>query len=983
MRLADDTRGRVPFALLGVVLLVTSATVATTQLTTTPDAADPAVDRAMRETTAATRTALHDAVATAARDAARDPVTRAAATPYGAVLNDSETFEDALRVRIALAARERLAAVAGRAGPVTASATLPAVDSPADLRSAKRAVRVERAGPNGTALRVRIDGVRLSAARAGRVVGERRVAPTVTVAVPVLELHDRVGRFERRLDAGLGAPGFDRRFTAGTYALAWVRGAAQHRGAPVANVLGNDHVELAANDAALGVQRATLGGIDPAADGDLATAWGRALATDLAPGALPGPVVDETLDRTETGLRRLDEGVREERVTVSPGAAADAALAGLNRSTVARIVERAYGVDARLVSAVGPADTTVEREPRPGSNWTRVRATTRTDRSVLDAGAGAPGLSTPDGWTAFERYDRRVVVRETTTTRWRRDDRVRETTTVRTRVRGVSLAVVGRHSPASRVARRGVTPLYERGGALDGPNLAGVPDRAVERLVADRGGADALAGRAAGGSLDTAPVRLVGERPAALRSWLAADRAALDRRVRNVSLSLSRVDVGTFATSPPARLAARIRAERAALLDAPSTYDGVADGARVAVRRAYLDRLLAALDERAEARASRRGRLNAALGERNGSLAEVRRSLDVATDRPPATSAGPAAGLGGPLSVTVDTAPSYLSIEATARERFGDGAGTVTPLDARNLNWVTVPYGDAAGRFADLVAGPDRVSLRSAAETLRAERRAGNASGVAGAEREALRGAVRDATAAVEGRLADALAAEGACSTTSDCRGVVDAALDRWGTPAGRALALVDGSAADEVAATASVPAADRRRLAARLRTTLREGLAASEARPPSSAVSPVADGLRADLHGAVEEAATDAGGTATDRALQRTLGRTLDDVPLGVPLVPIPGYWYATMNGWSVSVEGTYERLAVRSRRGARDTVYVRDGSPVALDVDADGAVERLGTAPNLSFEASTTVVVVVPPGPRGVADVDGTRDERSPGYE
>jgi hypothetical protein len=195
-------------------------------------------------------------------------------------------------------------------------------------------------------------------------------------------------------------------------------------------------------------------------------------------------------------------------------------------------------------------------------------------------------------------------------------------------------------------------------------------------------------------------------------------------------------------------------------------------------------------------------------------------------------------------------------------------------------------------------------------------------------------------------------------------------------------LALANGSAPERVARVAADGPASRRRLAATLRTATREALTADAARPPQHAVRGVADGNRAALQQVTEEVATQAGERATNRVLQRYLNRTLDDVPLGVPVAPVPGYWYATLNGWSVSVEGTYERLAVRSRRGARDTVYVRDGSAVGLDVDDDGDRERLGTAPKLSFEASTTVVVVVPAGPRGIADVDGQRDERSPGY-
>ncbi|MWG35424.1 DUF7286 family protein [Halomarina oriensis] len=980
MRLADDTRGRVPFALLGVLLLVTSATVATTQLTGTSDPTEPAVDRAMREATATTQTVLRTAVTDAARRAARDPITQPANTPYGDVLNESEPFEDALRVRIYLLVRERLGAVSASTGDVRARASLPAVDSPADLRAAKRRVHLSRAGPNGTALRVRIEGISVRAVDGERTIGEKRIAPTLTVAVPALELHDRAERFERRLDAGLTEPGFERRFTAGMYALAWVRGAAQYQGAPVANVVGTDHVALAANDAALGVQRETFGTTDPEAAHESRLAWGNALATDLTPGSIPGPLVDETLERGERGLRRLDDP-REETTTVSPDVAADAALTAAAGETLDAVGRRTYAVDARVVSAVSPPETTVDRDARPDGNWTRVGATTRTDRSV---GRGddvdAPAASAPAGWTAFERAERRVTVRTVTTTRWRRGDRTETTTTVRVETYRVGLAVVGRHSPESRVARRGVAGVYERAGVRGGPNLRGVPARATDRLVVDRGGHDALARRAVAGDIDTSSRRLTGERPAELREWLRADLARLDREVRTVSVTLSQADVGTYAVSPPARLAARIRAKRATLLDAPATYDGVAGKARVAARRAYLDAVLAELDTRAAAHRERRATLNETLGEHDSSLGRVQESLDAAASGEGSSETAEARG---PLAVTVDTAPTYLDVTPRPRADFGDGPGEVTPLDTRNVNWVTVPYGDTGGWVSRLVAGPERVSLRAAAGTLRAGRHRPDGSPRSDADREALRGEVRDSVAFVRDRLAGELRAEGACETTTDCRGVVDAGLGHWQTPADRALALANGSAAERVAATAADAESERRRLAAVLRTTAREALVEDAARPPQSAVRGVSDANRAALQRGIEEVATRTGEEAVDRTTQRYLNRTLDDVPMGIPVAPVPGYWYATLNGWSVSVEGTYERLTVRSRRAARDTVYVRDGSSVGLDVDDDGESERLGNAPKLSFEASTTVVVVVPPGRRGVADADGQQSESSPGYE
>lgn len=50
---------------------------------------------------------------------------------------------------------------------------------------------------------------------------------------------------------------------------------------------------------------------------------------------------------------------------------------------------------------------------------------------------------------------------------------------------------------------------------------------------------------------------------------------------------------------PYGELAAAIRTRRAELVDAPATYDGASDRARVAARAAYVDAVLAELEARA------------------------------------------------------------------------------------------------------------------------------------------------------------------------------------------------------------------------------------------------------------------------------------------------------------------------------------------------------------------------------------------------
>ncbi|MFC7136678.1 hypothetical protein ACFQRB_09550 [Halobaculum litoreum] len=106
-----------------------------------------------------------------------------------------------------------------------------------------------------------------------------------------------------------------------------------------------------------------------------------------------------------------------------------------------------------------------------------------------------------------------------------------------------------------------------------------------------------------------------------------------------------------------------------------------------------------------------------------------------------------------------------------------------------------------------------------------------------------------------------------------------------------------------------------------------------------------------------------------------------------GLPVAPVPGYWYATANVWDVEVAGAYPRFTLSAPAPGPDGAdgrirYVRDGSPVTLDVDGDGTADRLGRNERVAFRTWTVVVAVVPAGPAGVGDVNGDADERSPGW-
>jgi hypothetical protein len=181
---------------------------------------------------------------------------------------------------------------------------------------------------------------------------------------------------------------------------------------------------------------------------------------------------------------------------------------------------------------------------------------------------------------------------------------------------------------------------------LGGPNLADVPEAVREDLVADAGGPDALAGRAARGVLSSQPRTVHGEWPDEVSPWIYRDLVELRRTVRAASVSVSRGRMGTHEVNPAARLVERLRARRGELVGAPSTYGSVAAKARTAVRGRYLDRVLDRLDERADEHDQREDALADALDRVDApSLSRIRsgydaRRADSRDDRPSADSAG-------------------------------------------------------------------------------------------------------------------------------------------------------------------------------------------------------------------------------------------------------------------------------------------------------------------------------------------------------
>ncbi|GAB7094894.1 hypothetical protein JCM30237_20470 [Halolamina litorea] len=1003
MSFCDDRRGRVPFALIGVLVLLGASVYATG----VADRSAPSVERpagaAMDDVSRDTRPALRAAVRTAARESALEPVTAPADTPAGRAVNESAPFADALRLRIAAEAREALSGITRRRNGVTATAGLPAIDGATEsFRRAKRGVDV-RPTDGGASMVVTLRNVTIRAHNDGRVVAERRQNVSLTVATPTLALHRRTERYERRLNRGaIAGPGLARGLTGRLTAITMARAYGRYGGAPIQNVLGNRHVALSTNAALLAQQRAAFGRADPDGERAVGVATVRVGVLDVL-GGRHGAAADWTKTLLDPGAVGTDTDPAAESgfdprppdappITAEPVAAADEAFLASEQPDTAG----SYRVRARLRTEVLNRSSE-PRTPARLENWTLL--TERTSERTRVTVVAHP--STRTGATV--ETVRKVTTRHTIERRWYRNGTFRTTTDEWDETVHVAVHVGAMYAPDDTALDRRTEPLFERGGALDGPNLVGARRRAAEALVEANGGIDAIAetvARAGGNGRSLEHSRTVtGARPDGLDAWITADLRGLRQRVANVSVSVPRRAVAVGEANAPALLAERLRVRRTALLDAPESYDGVADRARVAARAAFLDRVLASLEDRA---ANTRGRnvdyREELPGRVTGSLSElIALGREGADDVPPVGTHQRGQSGDDGLSMTPDGSPAYLTLEPVDHERVPSvpAGESAHPLTARTTNWVAMPYGDVADGLVDtLFGGGDRqVSLGTAAATLIAANRTApagtqtNGSAVLAGTREELVVAVRRSTLDAERAACDA-ALEGTAIERDRCRAAVVDTRSRWSTLGHRAQAMANGSYAAAFAdslAAGGVDAATADEAAVRVRVRLRELDAERETSVPAATTNRTASATQRLAERLVRQQASALTENASRRAMRRLTGASR--LPAGVPVAPPPYPWIATANAWSVTVRGEYGRFAVRAAGTGPDgsggvVRYVRDGSTVRFDADGDGEAEVLGRNERVSFDASTTVVAVVPSGPPGVGDVDGNRDEQSPGW-
>lgn len=1034
-----DERARIPFALIGVLLLVSSsayaAGIADQGLIAEDRSVERAVERVETDATAALRTAARET----AHAVAAKPVTAPPDTPVdaGRAVRDRSAFEDAFRVRLAIAGAAALSEVTTEVGPVTANASLPPVDEVGDLTAARDRVQIAPVA-NGTAVRVTFEAVTTTATRNGRTVVEETADRTVVVAVPILSAHDRTERFEERLDRGpVEGPGLGRQVTASLYAMTWARGYGQYGGAPVENVLANRHVELSTNAGIVRIQRDIFGASDPAARGGVARATARTGIVDLLEPtgvhepswtntvlSAPTPGSEETSE-SEQAVYDPARDPEAEQTSVTVGHAADIGAVTVHDDAAA-IADRTYRVTATVrTSTTQTVDGGRLDPPRPdhGDGW-NLDDFDRDERTPAVDGSGVPrgtptGTTDPGARRSFGSVTRAVSVDRTAKARWERtvvhegaDGTItgvstRKTTTYdRTTDRyRVRVDVSGRHAPTGGAPDRPAA-TFGAGERTDGPDLRDTPDAARAELDVDTdSGVDRIARNAVEGGNVRRSTTVHGARSDADRAVIANDISALSATVRDIETSTSMEAAAVGEAEPYADLADMVRDRRSDLIDAPGTYDGTVDRARTAARVAFVDAVVEELESAATDReAATTGFFDRVNGAFDGPpVGDVIASREAARD--PGTYVVAEGGPGGAVTFAPTGSPGYLPRTAVNGAHVAELHGTTTrPLAVRNVNYVTVPYSDVSTGIVDKLIGTGdtvRVGTAGRALLMADDVLAEGDDPDLRADRDVLAGQIDGSLRALDRDLRGALRAQTSL-TAAQRRAVFARVTAQYDSIGERAVAVGDGTYPDRIAAEAaavgSLPEAAETGLAARLRVETRAAAGRDAVRIPARFVEGPTDGARLLLRDRMEKSIEAEMAAAGDRAAETVREKAVEEygeetvetwdpkpvrrVGAGLPIAPVPGYWVTTVNAWRVQVRGEYPQFALQADVGTPGSrfEYVRERGRVTVDIG--GSSVPLGKTEPVQFETSTVVVVAVPAGPPGVGDVDGVRDETSSGW-
>ncbi|MBN2110650.1 MAG: hypothetical protein JW705_06140, partial [Methanosarcinaceae archaeon] len=148
---------------------------------------------------------------------------------------------------------------------------------------------------------------------------------------------------------------------------------------------------------------------------------------------------------------------------------------------------------------------------------------------------------------------------------------------------------------------------------------------------------------------------------------------------------------------------------------------------------------------------------------------------------------------------------------------------------------------------------------------------------------------------------------------------------------------------------------------------------------------------INAELQKKLEDSGDKLSGKLAEK-MEKKLQRSMKLVPCGLPV--IPGHWVCTVNMWEYDVVGKYRRFEVVDNdnecifnpySGHETQVYVREEKDIyhPFSLDETGFSLKIGENVPIYFNFKGYAATVVGPGPKGVGDKIGSRDEKSIDYD
>lgn len=190
-----------------------------------------------------------------------------------------------------------------------------------------------------------------------------------------------------------------------------------------------------------------------------------------------------------------------------------------------------------------------------------------------------------------------------------------------------------------------------------------------------------------------------------------------------------------------------------------------------------------------------------------------------------------------------------------------------------------------------------------------------------------------------------------------------------------------------------SIPEDEMAAIMYRLEADMRIGVAngVSEAIILSQAViDECFENINAEMQKMLDDSTAKLTGELAEKMEQR-LHRAMKYVPCGLPVLPLN--WVCTVNVWEYDVIGKYNKFEVIDNDnecmfnpyfGHEPQVCVRkyDLIPHPFKKDISGNPVWIGSNEPIEFRFSGYAATIVGPGPKGVGDKSGERDEKSEGY-